>query len=86
MSGGEEPSSSFTGTSLRSASGQQSSEVKPVQCICEDAFKSHEALCDITERTLSKLLVADKYLHDIVGDISLEEVLAQVNSLFLFRY
>lgn len=84
-------SSSTTATTLTpiSASGvvaaEQSVKVKPLQCItfCEDAFKTHETLCDITELTLDKLLAADPYLHDIAGDISHEEVLAQVNSCFL---
>lgn len=44
----------------------------------EDLVKSHETLCEITERTLDKLLSKDKYLQDIAGDISYEEVLAQV--------
>lgn len=49
----------------------------------EDLVKSHETLCDITDRTLDKLLAKDKYLHDIPGDISYEEVLAQVCEIFI---
>lgn len=72
-------------SSRPSSSSLTRTEVKPVECIkfCEDAFKIHEALCDITEQTLGKLLSSDTYLHNIAGDISHEEVLAQVNIHFI---
>lgn len=60
-------------------------ESDSVECIkyCEDSFKSHQALCDITEKTLEQILKDDEFLHDIQYDITHEEVLAQVKILII---
>lgn len=52
---------------------------------CEDSFKSHQALCDITEKTLKNILTSDLYLNDVPCDVTLDEVLAQVIRIFIFN-
>lgn len=56
--------------------------VQDVDCLqfCEYTFKSHHALCDITENTLNDILSADAFLNDIPYDITNEEVQSQVGT------
>lgn len=75
--------SSLTSVCLDNYSASDEINLKSGIRYCEDSFKSHEALCDITEQTLSKLLSEDQFLNDIAYDITLEEVLSQVNFIIL---
>lgn len=39
---------------------------------------SHEDLCEITESVLKRLITTDPLLSDLPGDITVDEVLAQI--------
>lgn len=39
---------------------------------------SHDDLCEITQSSLRRLIAADKLLQDLPGDVTTEEVIAQV--------
>lgn len=39
---------------------------------------SHDDLCEITQSSLRRLIAADKLLQDLPGDVTTEEVVAQV--------
>ena len=45
----------------------------------EELLKNHEALCELTDNLLQKVLSSDQFLSDISYDITHEEVLAQVS-------
>lgn len=50
------------------------------ECIqrCKQSSKEYVALCELTEKTLDKLLSADELLSDIPYDITQEEALSKV--------
>lgn len=39
---------------------------------------SYQDLCEITQSSLRRLIAADPLLHDLPGDVTTEEVLAQI--------
>lgn len=45
---------------------------------CAHSFRSHNALCVITEKTLDDILSSDRFLNDIPYDVTNEEVQSQV--------
>lgn len=47
---------------------------------CKQFSKEYETLCDLTEKTLDKLLSGDDLLNDTPYDVTQEEILSKVIS------
>lgn len=45
---------------------------------CKEFSKEYDTLCELTEKTLEKLLSFDEFLSDIPYDLTQEEILSKV--------
>lgn len=50
---------------------------------CKQISKEHEKLCELTEKTLDKILSCDDLLNDTPYDVTQEEILSKV--IFIYR-
>lgn len=48
---------------------------------CKQFSKEYDTLCELTEKTLDKILSCDEFLNDTPYDITHEEILSKVKFL-----